>query len=372
MNTLLILHASAGNGHRSVARAIHEAASPRAEESGFALVMADALNFSGPLFRAAYGKGYEFLAQYFRWCCHVTYALTDAPGTENILTRGIQRYSAAAIAGLSVFLKENAIRTVCCTHFLPVTLLSLLRRQRRYDGTIHVCVTDYDVHGFWVSPEVDTYYVASGRAAERLKSWGIPQERVKVTGIPVRRDFASRETKPLPFQTPRILFAASSLKVRETVRLLEEMALVPSSLDVTLVTGRNTILFEALSSYTPPGNLRLSVRGFESHMETLMREADLIITKPGGITCTEALCSGLPMFFVSPIPVQETLNAHILSEAGAGVECFKRGLLAANLQRCLKETAVLQRMRLTCRKLAQPDAAERIVTHLLEKTSEWA
>lgn len=432
MSTILILHCSAGAGHRSVARAIDEAlASGSAHDeasasgsgygvgltngslqneilkSGFAYgetatageacpgatavfsshptaqagtglrrdevphhLIADSLCFSGLPFRTMCSKGYEFFARHIRWACGVGYVLLDKPSSRSLLVRTVQKTSNLAVEGLAGFLAENAVDVVCCTHFMPMSLIGDLRRKGRYGGRLHVCVTDYDIQGLWFEPEVDRYYVATDKGAARLAAWGIPRERIAITGIPVRRDFAALAPAPVRGQDDsrplRVLFSAGSLKTREALRLLHETAAAGVPLDLTVVTGRTPSLRKALAGYTPPPHVRLDIRGFEPHMERLMADADILLSKPGGITCTESLCAGLPMLFVHPIPMQEVHNARILEQAGAGLRCFRPGSAGKALAALAADRAGLAAMRKACLRLAHPEAAVVVGAALLE------
>lgn len=432
MSTILTLHCSAGAGHRSVARAIDEALThhcrqdegpaslwgPDAQARRDALndavlrfgvekneepvfsasfpggsaaaggnqgkaifsdpgcgpeappvhLVADSLCFSGPPFRGMCSRGYEFFARHIRWACGVGYVLLDKPSNHSLLVRFVQKTSNLAVEGLAGFLTENAVDTVCCTHFMPMSLVGDLRRSGRYHGALHVCVTDYDIQGLWFEPEVDRYYVATEKGARRLAAWGIAPERITVTGIPVRRDFAAlpgAATAAAPEGPLRVLFSAGSLKTREALRLLRELAGTGLPLDITVVTGRTPSLRKALEDYTPPGHVRLAVHGFEPHLERFMARADVMVTKPGGITSTEGLCAGLPMLFVFPIPMQEVHNARILEQAGTGLACFAPGSLAKALRALDADREKLGSMREACRRLARPEAASVIGAALL-------
>lgn len=162
---------------------------------------------------------------------------------------------------------------------------------------------------------------------------------------------------------------ANSVKVREVLDLLADLASLGKPLSITLVTGRNRDLARALDAYTPPPLLTIERRGHEPHLERLMVEADILVTKPGGIICSEALAAGLPMLFVTPIPNHEVHNAHALAEAGAGVVCFGRVRLSDALRRLSEEPGRLMAMRQAALSLARPDAAAEIAAALLEPRS---
>ena len=133
MSTILILHCSAGAGHRSVARAIDEALTrccesdeesaptpPYRENSAVGVLsgetphhlIADSLCFSGPPFRAMCSKGYEFFARHIRWACGMGYVLLDKPFSRSLLVRAVQKTSNLAVEGLAGFLAENVVEPI--------------------------------------------------------------------------------------------------------------------------------------------------------------------------------------------------------------------------------------------------------------------
>ena len=364
MDSVLILHASAGSGHRSVARAIADAMPDTAQA-----LVADILSFGSPLFRTLYGRGYEFSAKYMRWFVHMVFALTDHPCTQSRLVNFSEEATCAAVQEVFSLVRDNGVNTVLCTHFLPVALMCRLRRKSLYHGSIHVCVTDYDVHGFWFDPDVDLYHVASQRAVEKLASLGVERSRIHLSGIPVRRDFCAEKRGNCQADAERtdkkgtlsVLFMASSLRHGECLNMLSEMDQCGVSGTVHLVTGRNTSLCGQLERNPPKAkNFTLVPHGFVRDVAALMRACDLMITKPGGITVTEGLVQHIPMLFVAPIPLHEVQNARILEEAGAGLACFAKGSLGSSLHALACEPSRLERMRMACKNLARPNAARAI------------
>ncbi len=379
MANILLLHASAGSGHRSVACAVAEALSATENKSFSTVDVVDILSFGSPLFRLMYGKGYEFSAKYARWFVQGVFSLTDHPWDQSRLVDLSESLTAACVREVATFMKENRVRVACCTHFLPVALLCRMRRQGLYNGSIHVCVTDYDVHGFWYDPDVDLYHVASQQAVERLTGWGIDPSRILLTGIPVRAGFADSarqgaicaedEADPLRSRALKILLIASSLRLAECRQILSELDEAHVPADVDIVTGRNARLYEELKQIYGQreglGTVRMRVQGFVNNVDALMHASDVLITKPGGITVTEALTAGLPMLFVAPIPEHEVLNARILEEAGAGVSCFEKGTLGRQVRWFALYPERLEQMRDNCLRHARPDAASRIADQLL-------
>ena len=165
-----------------------------------------------------------------------------------------------------------------------MALLARMRRQGRFQGKLHVCVTDYQAHGFWADPEVDQYYVATPEAGQRLAGWGVHPCRIMETGIPARKRFARvASAARRAGESLNVLFMTSSLKERECRKLLREMSESGPPLSVTVIGGRNHSLLRALASYAPGPHMRLTMKGHVDNLECLMAESDLVVTKPGGI-----------------------------------------------------------------------------------------
>ncbi|MDR1578882.1 MAG: hypothetical protein LBS35_00875 [Synergistaceae bacterium] len=371
MNSILIAHSSAGNGHRAVANTIKNTLESFIEETGNRgatnVILADSLSFGGALFRAFYTKGYEWTAQRMRWLISAIYTLTDKSMDESRLTRLIEKGVAESVKGLAGFIEANDIGVICCTHFLPMSLLADMKRKGQFSGRLHVCVTDYQAHGFWADPDVDQYYVATAAAAERLAGWGIKPSRIRITGIPVSEKFSQiTPSRWIRGSELNILFSASSLKKRECFRVLDEMSDTNIPMNVTLVAGRTESLVNALSGHKTAAGKNLRIKGYVNNMAEIMASSDIIITKPGGVTCSEALCANLPMLFVAPIPKQEILNARIISHQGAGVICFRRGGVSSALRYLDGDRDRIRIMRQKCGEFAKPMAAQEIGAHLLD------
>jgi len=187
-------------------------------------------------------------------------------------------------------------------------------------------VTDFDVHPFWVNEGTYRYVVASEYTKERLKAQGIDEARILVFGIPVDPKFlleqnkdALREKFHLAKDKGVVLVITGSFGLGP----LEEIAdLLHGETQVLVVCARNKKLYARLIAKAYPS---VRVFGFINNVEELMSVADIIITKPGGLTVSEVLAMELAPIFVYAIPGQETKNLKVLESFGIGVRasCIK-------------------------------------------------
>ena len=189
-----------------------------------------------------------------------------------------------------------------------------------------------------------------------------------MTGIPVSRKFASLKREGRSFSKKRLsfLFVASSIPNILALDILAALSRTGHPIDVTVVTGRNKDLMAVLESVTVGGSMTLDVRGFVDNLEELMARASVLITKPGGLTVSEALCSGVPMILVNPIPKQETNNSAYLQDKGAGILARTAADVERIVDRFFSDRSVLTAMEKAATSIAFPGAADAVASLILD------
>lgn len=366
MKPILLAYSGPGQGHRTAAMALREALLREKVD----VVCLDTLTTAMPIFRFLYAGFYRIMARHAHLACEQVYRLTDRSRQKSPMMRAIDlwsRHNTTAFQGLA---KSLAPDTVVCTHFLPMALMSLMRERGEFSGRIHVVVTDYDLHGFWVDHGVDRYYTASVQVRDRLAAKGVRDSRIAITGIPVRESFSKlafalrRKANPLPL---RVLFLAHSISGDTSLEIIDRLETLGTPVKLTVVGDRGL----------RRGRQGLSIDWHDkvTDLSSLMAASDLLVTKPGGLVCSEALSAGLPMLFTSPIPMQETLNAKYLEGQGAGLLCGSPEEIAGHVRRILQEPESLRRMGHACQRMSLPDAARviaRSVLGLPPGRLEWA
>jgi processive 1,2-diacylglycerol beta-glucosyltransferase len=370
---LLILSVSAGAGHVRAAQAIEAAA--RVAAPPFDVTHLDLLAIAPAEFRRFYGAQYLKLVEKLPQLWSYLYAKTDRPSRDSLigeLKRAAEKLNLRKLDGEIARFRPDAI---LCTHFLPAELLSRQRARRKAGApdlpALWVQVTDFDVHALWVHPHVDRYCVATDEVAFRLADRGIAPEKIAVTGIPVMPQFAApldRKTcagelglDPAKFT---VLMMAGGGGVGALDELAERVLRDAGDLQLVALAGRNEPLLKRLHALAQRHPGRLFPLGFTTTVERIMTAADLVITKPGGLSTSECLAKGKPMLLVSPIPGQEERNADYLLEAGAAVKAVDAATLAFKLRKLLRDPGRLARMSAASQSLGSPDAARAVVALL--------
>ena len=369
---ILLLSVSAGAGHMRAAQAIEAYA---ARDGGGPAALAlhlDVMDFVTPAFRKLYTDLYIKLVNkapaLWGYLYHATH---DAPRDSSMqrLRRAVERLNTRALMARIAAFQPDAI---ICTHFLPAELLSRALRQQQLACPVWVQVTDFDLHRMWVHEQMQGYFAATDEVAFRMRHEGIPADRIHVTGIPVMPAFAQAPDRVQCAQAcglePRrttILLMGGGAGLGSLETVAARLLALPGDFQLIALAGKNAAALAALQALAGQYPGRLLAQGFTGEVERLMACADLVITKPGGLTTSECLALGLPMIVNSPIPGQEERNADYLLEQGVALKAFDAVTLEYRVRLLLEHPEQLQSMRAKALALGRPRAALDVLAQVL-------
>ncbi|WP_028551433.1 UDP-N-acetylglucosamine--LPS N-acetylglucosamine transferase [Paenibacillus sp. UNC451MF] len=213
--------------------------------------------------------------------------------------------------------------TIVCTHPFPNAVISRLKRAGM---NIPLCtvITDYDAHGTWVSPEVTKYLVSTAAVKEKLLHRGIPSDAIEVTGIPVHPNFwgqHNREELRTRFNLkamPTVFIMGGGWGLMNNTEFMQYFTRWREKIQLIICMGNNDKALHVLSEDERFKHENIRLMGFTTEVDKWMDVSDLLITKPGGMTCTEGLAKGIPMLFYTPIPGQEEENLQYFTQHGFG------------------------------------------------------
>ena len=234
-------------------------------------------------------------------------------------------------------------------------------------------LTDYAPCMPWICKNLDAYITAAEDMLPQMTERGAAAEQVYPFGIPVRAAFLQKEEKKaarrqlgLSENLPVVLIMAGSFGVKKSLGLYEHLAAAELPVQFVVITGNNEALrqgfTEAAARYP---NVRTRVEGFRADVQHFMFAADLLVTKPGGLTVSEALACGLPLAVFDAIPGQEEENAFFLEKRGMAIR-LEAGRCGEQIRALLQESGRLEEMRAACRAFDKSDAVPR-TRALLEK-----
>ncbi|WP_426212212.1 MGDG synthase family glycosyltransferase [Massilia sp. TWP1-3-3] len=367
---LLLLSVSAGAGHMRAAEALR--AHAQLHHGGVDAVHLDVMDFVSTGFRKLYAEYYIKLVNkapaLWGYLYHATNEARPDSSREK-MRRALERLNTGALLKEIARVKPDAI---ICTHFLPAELLSRLIRKHGFTCPVWVQVTDFDLHRMWVHDHMAGYFAANEEVAFRMRAQGIAGAAIAVTGIPImpvfgaplERSICAREAGLDPERTT-ILLMGGGAGLGSLATVAERLLALGSDFQLIVLAGKNAVALEALNALALRYPARLLAQGFTDKVERLMACADLVITKPGGLTTSECLAMGLPMIVNAPIPGQEERNADYLLEQGVAMKAFDSVTLEYRVRYLLDNPAKLADMRAKALVLGRADAARAVLAVVL-------
>jgi processive 1,2-diacylglycerol beta-glucosyltransferase len=367
---ILIATVTAGGGHLAAAAALDEAW--RALRPKDVIDRVDMVKFFSPLHRKIVSDGYVKLVNHAPELWGMMFAKTDNPGLAKRLNRIKRLFPSRSRPLFARYIKQFKPDAVLCTHYLPLETLADLRKKNGSPHPLAVSVvTDFEAHALWMEPCVDLYCVAAEETKARLLARGATQEDIVATGIPISAKFSSgpdprsvRKTLGLRDDLPVLLVPSGGFGMGPVGEIIAQLDHVQHPFQTIVVTGRNEELRRELAAQDRKHPTR--VLGYASNMHELMAISDLIITKPGGLTTSEALAMGKPLFIINPIPGQEAANSDFLLERGAAAKVNRVEDLSYRIQNLLG-TKKLSDMARSAKRLGRPDAAQAVCHEVLAR-----
>jgi processive 1,2-diacylglycerol beta-glucosyltransferase len=366
----LIATATAGAGHLQAAAALHEAWLE--QHSANAVEVVDVLDFVPRFYRKAYAEGYLEIVKRSPELYGLVFRLSDHPNLMRRLEPLRKVLSRVTARRFVDHVKRFRPDVLFCPHFLPIEMVRDLRRKLGSALPYLVSVvTDFHAHAFWIQEGIDLYCVAAEATKRDLLNAGVPARRIAVTGIPISARFRKRQhpaglRKQLKLSSgiPTLLLLSGGFGMGPVAQILDEVERLRSRVQILVVAGRNKALKKALEVRTH--RHPTTVFGFVTNMEELMTVSDLLITKAGGLTTSEALALGKPLLIVDPIPGQETANADFLIKHGAAVQVTDRSRISRTIQRLLA-SGKLAKMSAAAKSLGKPRAAIAVLREVAKR-----
>jgi processive 1,2-diacylglycerol beta-glucosyltransferase len=368
---LLLLSVSAGAGHMRAAEAIRAHADTHHADVN--AVHLDVMNFVSSGFRKLYADYYIKLVNkapaLWGYLYHATNEARPDSSREK-MRRALERLNTGAL------LKQIALEkpdVIICTHFLPAEILSRQIRKHGFSCPVWVQVTDFDLHRMWVQEHMAGYFAASEEVAFRMLAQGIPASAIAVTGIPIMPVFGAALERTvcaaefgLDPQRKTIMLMGGGAGLGSLDTVAERLLALGQDFQLIVLAGKNAVALAALQALALRHPGRLLAQGFTDKVERLMACADLVITKPGGLTTSECLAMGLPMIVNAPIPGQEERNADYLLEQGVAMKAFDSVTLEFRVRYLLDNPAKLAEMRAKALVLGRANAARDVLAKVMQ------
>ncbi|HSQ88962.1 MGDG synthase family glycosyltransferase [Romboutsia sp.] len=398
---VLIMSASTGGGHNRAARAIKEELEQKSIDGiPIQCEIIDSLKLVNNTMDKIISRGYEKSAIYTPKAYGSVYRFSETTliskneFKDNLLTS----FMAQKFRKL---LKNSKPDVIIGTHPFPMIALSTLKKHQNsyssptnfgdtfnkhyYDIDVPPMIsvlTDYTTHSTWIQNEIDYYIVGHEYVKELLVFEGVESNKIKTFGIPVEKSFLSNRDKQTvltelglsPDKLTVLLMGGSfgAGNIRET---LVELLDINRDFQIIVITGRNESLREKIDKKlaSHPHDKNVCVLGYTNKMNDILASIDVLVTKPGGLTTTEALLKDVPMIVPYYIPGQEEENLDFLSNCGAALRTTKKYTLSVLLKVLIDDSSrldILKRNIKSIRKFKSSQNIANLVIDILEKDKQ--
>ena len=368
---ILILSSAIGSGHMRASAAVVRGVElldpektcsivdfPHEVSPGIEQLLRSAYLGSLKLWPAAYGRIYR----------------SSEGGRQGSYRDFVER---AGLRTLERLVSSTGARALVAPHFYGAGVLGDYK-ERNPGAFASVVLTDYVPHPIGVPPNLDLYVVADEAAAEVVTRLGVPEEKIHPTGIPidplfedpadpsgVRRDLLELEDDDLPV----VLVMGGGLGGGELEKAVSLLFEASAAMHLVVLCGSNVRSRERLERKAAREGRSATFLAFTDRVRELMAAATVLVTKPGGMSCTEALAAGLPQVLYHPIPGQEEDNAAAIARYGAGVVVKGMGEILDETLKILTSPEHRRRMVQCAREAHRPNSARAAASLILEGLS---
>ncbi|MBN1404980.1 MAG: glycosyltransferase [Candidatus Omnitrophica bacterium] len=364
---ILLLYITISSGHHKASLAVEKAIKTLSPDTETMSI--NSFNYTNPILEKIINKTYMGI---IRRTPEVWEYLYDNPkvvkNTQN-LKAAMHKYNSKKMLSLVNDFKPDVI---CATQAFPCGITAEIKKSFNVNAALVGVLTDFYPHSYWVYDSVDRYVVASETAKQRLVNDGIPENKIKILGIPIDPKFSQvksrdiiREKFNLDKNKPVILVMGGGQGLGPIKAIAHVLEKIPIDAQVVIVAGTNVKLYKYLIKKTAGYKKRFIILEYSDAIDELMQAADVIVTKPGGITASEALAKSLPIIIINPIPGQEAKNSKFLIESGAAVKADNQHELSVLLESLLYTPLKLRAMSQAANKISKPNSSMDVANMVL-------
>ena len=388
---VLIMSASTGGGHNRAARAIKEELIKKTiDGKNIECKIIDSLKLVNTTMDKIISTGYEKSAIYTPNAYGKVYRFSETGLISKNEFKGNMITTFMAKRFRKLLLDERP-DLIIGTHPFPMIALSTLKKQCSINSntvfhtsfndnfnsqfnnqnfpTLISVLTDYTTHSTWIQNELDYYIVGHEYVKELLISEGVEYKKIKPLGIPVEKSFLEHRNREvvlseLGFDPKKltVLLMGGSFGAGNMKETFEEMLDIDRDFQILVITGRNESLKEKLSKKleSHANNKIVHILGFTDKMNDILSSIDILVTKPGGLTTTEALLKTVPMIVPYYIPGQEEENLDFLCNCGCALRTTKKYTLSVLLKVILDDSSRLELLKNNIKSIRKLNSSQNI------------
>ena len=366
----------------------------KAKEPESVVLIEDTLQYISPTLNKAITEGYVYLATKTPKLFGSMYYSSDKDSQINTLRKTFEIATTTVSSSLKPLIDEFRPDIVVSTHPFASEIFASLRKRENIHIPIISIVTDFGVHKNYINESIEAYIVSSEEMADNMVERGVSRNKIHVYGIPVKQSFyKSDETKEnlkeegLDPGLPTILIMAGSFGVTDVLKIYHKIVKSNAEFQIIVITGKNERLYETFYRYLSKITLNntlveidqesrpitsshisrhikpakpTKLMYYTDEVEKYMHMADLIVTKPGGLTVTESIASVLPMGLFKAIPGQEEQNASYLVRNRMAVRLEKNNTCTRTITDLISHPEKLAAMKNAIKRNSNGNSSEQI------------
>lgn len=357
---ILLLYISEHSGHHCASSAIENAL--HAIDPAVETLNINSFNYTNPILEKIINQAYMSVVKRTPEVWEYLYDNPKVLKSTQKLREMIHRFNTGK---LKTLLNEFRPDVIICTQAFPCGMIADYKKSLGIKIPLIGVLTDYAPHSYWVFNDVDKYIVPSVETGRKLIDNGVDSARIEDFGIPIDTKFANtldrdhaRDKLGFDRNKPCVLMMGGTQglgPIKTVARLLDAS---PIDLQIIIATGTNRKVYRWLKRRH--FKKKFLILPFADNVNELMRAADVIVTKPGGITTAEALAAGVPMLILHPLPGQEAMNTRFLLKEGVAVKAENPEDVIVVLEELLYNETKLKAMSRKASALSKPDSSMNI------------
>lgn len=374
MKKILIFYGAYGGGHLSAARSIKNYL--EANYKDCEILMLDCVEYINKYLNKISTTAYKEMAKKAPWIWKKVYNNSEHGALAKISTTSNKLMSRK----LNTILQEFSPDLVISTHPFSNQMCTNLKKNKKIKCKIATVLTDMAPHSQWIinSEYIDYFFVSNREMREALSDSGIADFKIFVTGIPLSEKFkytfdldSIYNDFELDKKKTTVLFFAGGefgLGRKRTSLVFRALIRLCKNYQIVAISGKNKKMYLKFKNLVDSYGVsdRVKVLEFTDKVPELMAISNFVITKPGGLTTSEALVSGDPLILINPIPGQEEENAEFLVRNNVAIWIKKEDNIARILKNIYRHPEKIEEMKKNIPNLAKPNSTKNICDILMD------
>jgi processive 1,2-diacylglycerol beta-glucosyltransferase len=344
MSKVFIFTASTGAGHNLAAQSLKESL----DEAGYQTEVYDAFKETNITLDRLITKGYQQMVVNVPKLYEQMY---NQFNNMNHFQQGIfQVLTKVMNPDIVPLINSGKPDLIITTHPFVTNVLGTLKEHNAFDVPVLSIVTDYKIHTLYLKKMIDAYVVGSDYTKQTMVAKGVAEEIIYPYGIPIRQTFLTNnhlERKEISDVAGTILLMAGSLGSKQMEKAFSSLLKVKEKIRIIVVCGNNAKIekeIKSLYARETGADKIVEIHGFVNNVSELMDQSDAIISKPGGLTTTEAIVKNIPMIIPFYYPGQEEENADYLVDGGMAIKVDKIKDLTSMVDFLFENKYIIKRM----------------------------